>query len=130
MDKDHVLPCPLTKKLCKCLPWIAVIRIRKVFEPVRHAAIGVSVVSLTTRASFQSLLAELVVDLSLPGITQHVVGLADLLKLLLGPGGLVLVRVILQGQLPVGFLELVVAGTFGNTKDGVIIFPHADPTVK
>ena len=74
--------------------------------------------------SFESLLAELVVDLPLPWIAQHVIGLSDFLELLLGPRGLVLVRVVLQGQLPVGLLELVVAGALRDAENGVIIFAH------
>ena len=39
-----------------------------------------------------------------------------------GPGRCVLVRVELKGQLPVGFLQVILAHISGHTKNGVEVF--------
>src|SRR5574337_25041 len=68
--------------------------------------------------------AVLVVGGAFLRVGQELVGLLDLLELLLGGLGgvtLVAVRVVLHGELAIGFLELVVRGVLGNAEDLVKI---------
>lgn len=67
-------------------------------------------------------LSKLVVYASLLGVSQDLVGLCDLLELVLGVGVAVLVWVELEGQLPVGLLDLVLVGFRGDTQDFVEVF--------
>ena len=61
---------------------------------------------------------------SLVGITEDFISLCDLFEPLLGPGLLILVRVILQGELPVGLLDLVLTGVSLNAERVVVILTH------
>ena len=74
--------------------------------------------------SLEALLAELVVDLALLGVREDVVGLADLLELLLGPRGLVLVGMELEGQFAVGLFDLVVVGASAHAQNLVVVLAH------
>ena len=63
--------------------------------------------------------SELVVYASLLGVGEDLVGLRDLLEPVLCVGVAVLVRVELEGHLPVGLLDLVLVGLGGDTQDFV-----------
>lgn len=63
--------------------------------------------------------SKLVVYASLLGVSQDLVSLCDLLELVLCVGVAVLVRVELEGQLPVGLLDLVLIGLGGDAQDFV-----------
>merc|ERR1719411_2417244 len=84
----------------------------------------VGLAALLARPRLQPLLPALVVDLLLPLVTQHVVSLAHCLEPLLGPGRLVLVWMKLQCQLPVGLLDLIVAGASGHPQHLVVVLAH------
>src|SRR5262249_27432074 len=67
--------------------------------------------------------AELVVELALGGVAQHVVGDRDVFETLLG--GLVTrvhVRMVLARELAVGLSNLLVARPFRDAEDGVVVF--------
>lgn len=63
--------------------------------------------------------SELVVDASLLGVGQDLVGLCDLFELVFCISIAVLVRVELESHLPVGLLDLVFVGFGGDTQDFV-----------
>jgi hypothetical protein len=67
--------------------------------------------------------AEAVIRGLLVRIREHLVGLSQLLELLFrGRIVRIAVRVVLQGQLAVGLLDLIIGGVLGNAQDLVIIF--------
>lgn len=66
-----------------------------------------------------TLFPKLVIYAFLFGVIQDLVGLSDLFEPVLCVGIAVLVRVELEGQLPVGFLDLVVIGFRGDAEDFV-----------
>lgn len=74
--------------------------------------------------AFLTFLPILIVHHSLLGVAEDVVGLCDLLELVLGVGVLVLVRVIFQGHLAIGLLDLILVGPIWDAQNLVIIFSH------
>jgi len=77
-------------------------------------------------SAFQPLLAILVVNCPLVWVTQYVKSLGDFLEFLLSLLLLVLilVRMPLEGRLPVCLLDVVLLGIPTRSKDGVVISPH------
>jgi len=68
-------------------------------------------------------MAEAVVSGLFVRIGKHLVGLSQLLELLFrGRIVRIAVRMVLQGQLAVGLLDLIISGVLGNAQDLVIIF--------
>ena len=61
---------------------------------------------------------------SLIRITEHLVSLSDLLEPLLSSRLFVLVRVELQGELPVGLLYLLLTGVALESQQVVVILTH------
>ncbi len=90
----------LTEKLLEGCSGISVVGVGEAVEAVGHSAAASSIAATL----FQALLTKLIVDLTFLGITQNVVGFTDLLELIFGTFGLVLVGVVLEGQLPVSLL--------------------------
>ena len=72
----------------------------------------------------QPLLPEPVICRSLVGVAQHFIGLSNLLEPLLGVRLLVLVRVELEGHLPVGLLDLLLPSPFLHPQHPVVVLPH------
>merc|ERR1719288_627536 len=68
----------------------------------------------------------LIINLLLLSIRQHVICLTNLLEPLLCSWRLILVRMIFQGKFSVSFLDFIITGSSGYTKDLVIIFTHSD----
>src|SRR5690606_25614355 len=66
--------------------------------------------------------AQLVIGGALFGITEHLVGLTQLLEAQLGVGLLAHVRVVLAGQLAVGPLDLVLAGVTRHPQNLIVVF--------
>ena len=66
-------------------------------------------------------LAEPIVGPALLGITKHLIGFVDLFELLVRLVGLIAVRVIVQGQLPEGFADIVRRCRAGDAQDFVIV---------
>ena len=89
----------------------------------RHTATATATTT-TTHAALQALFAELIVDLTFLRVGEDLVGLGDLFELLLGARRSILVRVVFERELAVGFLYLVVARTLDYAKDFVVVFPH------
>lgn len=75
-------------------------------------------------SALQTFFAVHVVDLALLLVGQYLVGLRNLLEALLGPGGFILVRMVLQGQLTVRFLDVIVGCTLADPQNFVVIFAH------
>lgn len=73
---------------------------------------------------FESFFTVLIVDLPLFGAGEHLVGVVDLRELLVGlfvPW--VLVWMVLQGQLAIGFFDLCVGGGLSQSQGAVVIRP-------
>ena len=69
-------------------------------------------------ALFKGGMAEAVVSGLFVRIGKHLVGLSQLLELLFrGRIVRIAVRVVLQGQLAVGLLDLIISGVLGNAQD-------------
>lgn len=75
-------------------------------------------------SALETILAVFVVHLPLALVRKNLVRLGDLLELVLGVGGFVFVRMITQGQFPVGLFDLIVGGSFGQTQDFVVVLTH------
>mmetsp|Transcript_100567 Transcript_100567/g.255936 ORF Transcript_100567/g.255936 Transcript_100567/m.255936 type:complete len:290 (-) Transcript_100567:44-913(-) len=106
--------------------------VRVAAELVREAAVAGSAGAVEGRAFFgsgptlQALLPELVVNPLLLRIAEHVVRLCDFPELFRGlflpfP---VLVRVPLQGRLPVRLLDVLLARILVDAQDGIVVLPH------
>mmetsp|Transcript_93943 Transcript_93943/g.245081 ORF Transcript_93943/g.245081 Transcript_93943/m.245081 type:complete len:310 (+) Transcript_93943:209-1138(+) len=106
--------------------------VRVAAELVREAAVAGSAGAVEGRGFFgsgptlQALLPELVVNPLLLRIAEHVVRLCDFPELFRGlflpfP---VLVRVPLQGRLPVRLLDVLLARILVDAQDGIVVLPH------
>lgn len=75
-------------------------------------------------SALQPFLAVGVVHVPFLLVRQHLVGLGDLFEPVFSPWGFIFVGMILQGQLPVGLLDVIVCRPTGNSQDLVIVLPH------
>merc|ERR1719336_3387032 len=80
----------------------------------------------TPHTTLEPILSILIINLLLLSIRQHIIGLTNLLEPLLCPRRLILVRMIFQSKFSVSFLDFIITGTSGYSKDLVIIFTHSN----
>jgi hypothetical protein len=95
----------------------------KIFENAAEAGEDVFESSESGKSrSLESFVAKLVVDLPFVGIPQNFIGLCGFLEFLFGfLVSRILVRMVLEGQFPVGGLELVGTGFAANAEYFVVI---------
>ena len=105
------------EELCECCPWIAVERVRKVGTGRTEATAGAA-------AILQAFLTVFIIYISLRLVRKHFVRFGNQFEFLFSFRGLVLVRMVLEGELSVGLFDFIFGRTATDAKDRIVILAH------